>query len=165
MRYTEDKPFSTKFTPDYKIFALLYICYEYKFPLSFFLTLYEKYGEMSLFIFKAMSCIKSISLTDSKFTKIIEQSKLLYRQIHKGITTRHQIKRLSMFVKNGYKIQEQIPDEPVLDLALFTDEYKTFVTNYLQKNIVDMFADELELLFDTGDLYDEVKRLAIGETA
>ena len=157
MKYTEDKPFSTTFKVDYKIFTLLYICYKYKFPISYFLTMYELFGEMSLFTFKALACNKSISLTDNAFTKIVDQSKLLYRQIHSGITVRNKIRQLSALVKNGYKIQDEIPDKPEIDLSVFSSDYKDFVENYMLVNIADIFSEELKLCFNTQDLYEEIK--------
>ena len=81
------KPFSVTFKLDAKILAIIYICFKYKFPLSFLLSFYEMYGEQSLFILKAMACTKKISLSDNTFAKIIEESRLLYKQILSGIST------------------------------------------------------------------------------
>lgn len=156
MLYTEDKPFSAKFPVDYKIFSLIYICYKYKFPLSFFLTMYEMYGESTLFTFKALSCVKNISLTDNSFVKIIEQSKILYKQILSGISTNIKRDYLSKVVKHGGKIKEIIPDEPKINLSQFNEEYREFISNYFLKNIQNIFSDELELKFNTTDLYTEI---------
>lgn len=158
MLYTEDKPFSAKFKLDYKILALIYICYKYKFPLSFLLSFYEMYGEASLFTFKAMSCAKKISLTDAAFIKILDQSKILNNQIIAGIGIKRKIQQLSSIVKNGGKIKEEIPEEPSIDLTKFNDDYREFLEKYLLENLVDVFSETLELLFSTSDAYSEITR-------
>lgn len=150
------KPFSITFKLDAKILAIIYICYKYKFPLSFLLSFYEMYGEQSLFILKAMSCTKKISLSDNTFAKIIEESRLLYKQILTGISTNIKRDKLISQVKNGRIINEIIPNCPEVDVNAFSDEYKTFIEKYLIKNVKNLFSEEIELVLNTNDLYNEI---------
>lgn len=152
------KPFSITFKLDAKILTIIYICYKYKFPLSFLLSFYEMYGEQSLFILKAMSCTKKIPLSDSTFAKIIEESRLLYKQILAGISTNIKRSKLISQVKNGNLITEIIPDCPEIELKDFTDDYKQFISQYLIKNVKNLFKEEIELMLDTKDLYCELTK-------
>lgn len=153
-----NKPFIAKFKIDAKLLAILFICYKYKFPLSFMLSFYEMYGEQSLFILKAMSCAKKISLNDNTFIKIIEESKLLHKQIIKGISTNIKRNQLIQQVKSGRLITEMIPDCPEIQSNLFSEDYKEFIEKYLLKNIKDIFKEEVELMMSTTDLYAELTR-------
>lgn len=153
-----NKPFIAKFKIDAKLLAILFICYKYKFPLSFMLSFYEMYGEQSLFILKAMSCAKKISLNDNTFIKIIEESKLLHKQIIKGISTNIKRNQLIQQVKSGKLITEMIPDCPEIQSNLFSEDYKEFIEKYLLKNIKDIFKEEVELMMSTTDLYAELTR-------
>lgn len=148
-----NKEFSVKFQINAKMLALIYICYKYKFPLSYFLSFYEMFGEKALFMFKAMSCTKRISLNDNAFIKIIEESKLLYKQILTGISTNIKIDKLTRLVKAGNKIKDTIPEAPELNLSVFSDDYKQFIEDYLLKNVVNIFAETHELYMNTNDLY------------
>lgn len=150
------KPFTITFKLDAKILAIIYICYRHKFPLSFLLSFYEMYGEQSLFILKAMSCTGKIKLTDSTFIKIIEESKLLHKQILTGISTNIKRNKLINQVKSGRIITEMIPDCPIIPLKEFSEDYKQFISQYLQKNVKNIFSEQLELMVDTIDLYDEI---------
>lgn len=152
------KPFSVTFKLDAKILAIIYICFKYKFPLSFLLSFYEMYGEQSLFILKAMACTKKISLSDNTFAKIIEESRLLYKQILSGISTNIKRNQLISQVKNGRLITEMIPNCPEISLCEFTDDYKQFIKQYLIKNVKNLFQEEIELMMDTTDLYCELTR-------
>jgi hypothetical protein len=151
------KPFSITFKLDAKILAVIYICFKHKYPLSFLLSFYEMYGEQSLFILKAMSCAGKLKLTDNAFAKLIEESRLLYSQILKGISINIKRNKLISQVKNGKLITEIIPNCPEIDLNDFTDDYKQFITNYLEKNVKDLFKEEIELMLDTTDLYSEIR--------
>lgn len=153
-----NKPFIAKFKIDAKLLAILFICYKYKFPLSFMLSFYEMYGEQSLFILKAMSCVKKISLNDNTFIKILEESKLLHKQIIKGISTNIKRDQLIQQVKSGRLITEMIPDCPEIQSNLFSEDYKEFIEKYLLKNIKDIFKEEVELMMSTTDLYAELTR-------
>ena len=82
-----DKPFSMAFKLDAKMLTLVYICYEYKFPLSFMLSFYELYGDNSIFALKALTCCRKIKLTDSGLMKILDESRILYKQVVKVIST------------------------------------------------------------------------------
>ena len=152
------KPFSVTFKLDAKILAIIYICFKYKFPLSFLLSFYEMYGEQSLFILKAMACTKKISLSDNTFAKIIEESRLLYKQILSGISTNIKRTQLISQVKNGRLITEMIPNCPEISLCEFTDDYKQFIKQYLIKNVKNLFQEEIELMMNTTDLYCELTR-------
>lgn len=152
------KPFSVTFKLDAKILAIIYICFKYKFPLSFLLSFYEMYGEQSLFILKAMACTKKISLSDNTFAKIIEESRLLYKQILSGISTNIKRNQLISQVKNGRLITEMIPNCPEISLCEFTDDYKQFIKQYLIKNVKNLFQEEIELMMNTTDLYCELTR-------
>ena len=152
------KPFSVTFKLDAKILAIIYICFKYKFPLSFLLSFYEMYGEQSLFILKAMACTKKISLSDNTCAKIIEESRLLYKQILSGISTNIKRNQLISQVKNGRLITEMIPNCPEINLCEFTDDYKQFIKQYLIKNVKNLFQEEIELMMNTTDLYCELTR-------
>lgn len=152
-----NKPFSIKFNLDARILALLYICYTYKFPASYMLSFYEMFGAQSLFILKAFSCTKRTPLPDNVFIKIIEESRLLHKQILAGISTNLKRKQLEIKVKSGKKIKEDIPEPPVIDVTKFTmEEYKDFIEEYLLKNIPDIFTDRPTLYLDSNDLYSEI---------
>ena len=153
-----EKQYSVKFKLEAPILALIYICYKYKFPASMMLTFYEMFERQSLFILKALSCTKKINLNDNVFIKIIEQSKILHKQIIAGISTNIKRNKLETLVKAGRKITETIPDAPEIDLTKFDDsDYREFITNYLQKNISDLFTTTPELKLDANDLYCELK--------
>ena len=152
-----DKQFSVKFKLDPIILALIYICYKYKFPAAMMLSFYEEFGKKSLFILKAMTCAKKITLNDNQFIKIIEESKLLHKQLLSGITINMKRNKLENMVKNGMKIKEQIPDKPHVNLTVFSDDYSEFIENYLQYNLDNMFSEEPALKLNTTDLYSELK--------
>ena len=152
------KPFSVSFKLDAKILAIIYICYKYKFPLSFLLSFYEMYGEQSLFILKAMSCTKKIALSDNTFAKIIEESRLLYKQIIAGISINLKRNQLIAQIKNGRLLTEIIPNCPEIDTKQFTPDYSQFINKYLLKNVTNLFKEEIELMMDTNDLYCELTR-------
>ena len=152
-----DKQFSVKFKLDPIILALIYICYKYKFPAAMMLSFYEEFGKKSLFILKAMTCAKKITLNDNQFIKIIEESKLLHKQLLSGITINMKRNKLENMVKNGMKIKEQIPDKPHVNLTVFSDDYSEFIENYLQYNLDNMFSEEPSLKLNTTDLYSELK--------
>ena len=151
------KPFSVQFKLDARILALLYICYTYKFPASYMLSFYEMFGAQSLFILKAFSCTKRTPLPDNVFIKIIEESRLLHKQILTGISTNIKRKQLETQVKSGKKIDGEIPEIPVIDTSVFTmQEYKDFVEDYLLKNIPNVFTNNPTLYLDSEDLYSEI---------
>ncbi len=152
------KPFSVSFKLDAKILAIIYICYKYKFPLSFLLSFYEMYGEQSLFILKAMSCTKKIALSDNTFAKIIEESRLLYKQIIAGISINLKRNQLITQIKNGRLLTEIIPNCPEIDTKQFTPDFSQFINKYLLKNVNNLFKEEIELMMDTNDLYCELTR-------
>lgn len=152
------KQFSVKFKLEAPILALLYICYKYKFPAAYMLSFYEMYGKQSLFILKALSCTKKLNLNDNAFIKIIEQSKQLHKQIIAGISTKMKINRLQARVKAGAKIEEPIPEQPIIDSTTFSDpDYREFIDNYLLKNIHNIFSETIELQLDANDLYCELR--------
>lgn len=152
-----DKPFTITFTVDTKLLALLFICWKYKFPISYFLTFYEMYGAQSLFILKALACTKRITLNDNAFANIIEESKKLHQQILKGISTNIKINQLEAQLKLGKLIDEDIPEKPELNLEVFSEDYRTFITSYLSKNVADLFTQNYILEVNSRDLYDEIK--------
>lgn len=153
-----NKPFSIKFKLDAKILAIIFICFKYKFPLSFLLSFYEMYGEQSLFILKALACTKKLSLSDNQFTKIIEDSRELYKQIIAGISTNIKRDYLINQVKNGKLIKELIPNCPEISLEKFSDEYRIFICSYLKNNVKNLYNEEMELMLDSKDLYYELVR-------
>ena len=152
-----DKQFSVKFKLDPIILALIYICYKYKFPAAMMLSFYEEFGKKSLFILKAMTCAKKITLNDNQFIKIIEESRVLYKQLLTGISINMKRKQLENMVKNGKQIKEQIPERPHVNLTVFSDEYSEFIEDYLQYNLDNMFSEEPSLKLNTTDLYSELK--------
>ena len=82
----------------------------------------------------------------------------LHKQIIAGISTNIKRNKLETLVKAGRKITETIPDAPEIDLTKFDDsDYREFITNYLQKNISDLFTTTPELKLDANDLYCELK--------
>lgn len=151
------KPFSIQFKLDARILALLYICYTYKFPASYMLSFYEMFGAQSLFILKAFSCTKRTPLPDNVFIKIIDESRLLHKQILSGISTNLERNRLEAQVKAGNRIDKEIPEFPQINTNVFTmPEYKEFVEQYLLKNTPNIFTDTPTLYLDSYDLYSEI---------
>lgn len=151
------KPFATRFKLDSKILALIYICYKYNFPLCFMLSFYEMYGEYSLFALKAMACTKKLTLNDNNFTKIIEESRDLYKQILSGVSTIIEIDKINK--DNKYRTDDnkvELPQYPSIDTSKFSNEYKDFVENYLLNNIKDIYSPMVELKMSTKDLYEEL---------
>lgn len=146
------KLYSAKFRLNSKILALMYICWYYNYPTTVLLTFYETYKDMSLFALKALSTCKKIKLTDNTFVKILQESATLYGQIIKGATSK--IKRNQLLVYN--QKNEEIPAEPSLDLNVFSDDYKRFITEYLMENIDDLFVPEVKLNISSEDLYSEM---------
>ena len=146
------KPFSMEFKLDDKMLTLIYICYEYKFPLSFMLSFYELYGDNSIFALKALTCSRKIKLTDSSLIKILEESRTLYNQIIKGISTIIKINKL----KRDNKKNEPIPDYPEIDLSPFSEDYKNFLNYYLLENINNIFSPMVKLRMSSDDVYKEL---------
>lgn len=134
------KIFSTQFKLDAKMIAIIYLCYEYKFPLAFMLSFYEMYGDNSLFALKALSCAKKISLSDNTLIKIIDESRLLYDQI----------------VFNRNKLTEHSDFEPTIDYNKFTLSFGRFIQNYLEQNIENLYEPIVKLRLDSRDLYEEL---------
>lgn len=147
-----EKPFSTRFKIDAKILTLIYICYEYKFPLCFMLSFYELYGDNSIFALKALTCSRKIKLTDSGLMKILDESRLLYKQIVEGMSTIIKINKLKAYNKDN----EEIPELPKINFEVFSNEYKNFLQNYLLENINDIFAPVVKLKMSSDDLYREL---------
>lgn len=152
-----NKPFEVEFNVDAKILSIIYICWKYKYPLSYFLSFYEMFGAQTLFILKALSCTKRLMLNDGAFTNIIEQSRKLHNQIIKGISTNLKIKTLELKIKSGKLIEEDIPEHPTLNLSEFDEEYSQFIREYLVKNVVNIFSETFTLKLNTRDLYQALK--------
>lgn len=152
MDNTTTKPFSAKFKLDDKMLAVIYICYEYKFPLSFMLSFYELYGDTSMFALKALTCSRKIKLTDSGLIRILEESRTLYKQIIKGTSTIMKINNL----KYNNKKNEEIPEYPEIDLAPFSEDYRNFIKYYLLENIDDIFSPMVKLRMSSDDIYKEL---------
>lgn len=135
-----DKPFSARFKMNSKILAIIFICYKHKLPLAFMLSFYEMYGDNSFFAFKAMACIKRIPLNDNTFTKILQESRLLYKEILRGVS-------------------ELIDDKnckPQINLDLFSPEYAKFINEYLLHNISNIYSTYVELKMNCQDIYEEL---------
>ena len=147
------KPFEVQFSIDARILAVLYMCWKFKFPASYFLSFYESYGAQTLLIFKALACNKKIALNDNAFANIIEDSKKLHKQILKGISTKFKIKQLESMVKAGKYVDEDIPEHPEIDLGEFTEDYREFISSYLLKNVKDIFSEILTLRLGTKEIY------------
>lgn len=147
------KPYEIEFKIDAKVLAILYVCWKFKLPISYFLTFYEKFGEWTLFIFKAMICAKKLALNDNALSNIIEESKKLQLQIIKGISTLIKIKQLETLTKAGKFIDEDIPERPEIDTMEFSDEYAEFIEKYLLKNIKNIFSKNVVLKLGTKELY------------
>lgn len=147
------KPYEIEFKIDAKVLAIIYVCWKFKFPLSYFLSFYEMFGVQTLFILKAMACTKRITLNDNALANIIEESKKLHLQIIKGISTNIKIRQLEALVRGGNLIDEDIPEKPTIDLNEFSDDYRVFVEKYLLKNIKNIFAENVVLKLGTKELY------------
>ena len=132
------KIFSAKFKLNSKILAIIYICYKYKFPLSFMLSFYELYEDNALFIFKALNCSKKIKMNDNAFINALNESRLLYKQILKGVSDIEQ------------------NETPTINLKEFSNDYKLFIEEYLLKNIDNIYSSTVKFQFSTNDLYKEV---------
>lgn len=152
-----NKPFCVSFKIDAKLLALLYICWKYKFPISYFLSFYEMFGAESLFILKALACTKRITLNDNAFANLIEESRKFHKQILTGISTNLKIKQLEAQVKGGKLIDEDIPEKPEINLEEFSEEYQDFIKNYLMKNVDNIFSEQCNLKINTRDLYQNIK--------
>ena len=152
-----NKPFSVEFKIDAKILAIIYVCWKYKFPLSYFLSFYEMFGAHTLFILKALACNKRITLNDNAFANLIEESRKLHKQIITGISTNLKIKQLEAQVKMGKLIDEDIPEEPELELNGFSEDYRKFIELYLLKNIKNIFSETFVLGLNTKDLYQQIR--------
>lgn len=152
------KPFCTKFKLNSKLLAVIYICYQYKFPLCFMLSFYEMYGDNSLFALKALSCSKKISLNDVTFAKIIEESRALYKQILTGESALIEIEKSQKLNRNNDEVDiDSLPVLPVIDTSGFSEDYRNFVNSYLLKNINNIYSPEVELMMSTEDLYQELR--------
>jgi len=147
------KPYEIEFKIDAKVLAIMFVCWKFKYPLSYFLSFYEMFGVKTLFILKALSCTKRITLTDNALANIIEESKKLHLQIIKGISTNLKINQLEALVRNGNLIDEDIPERPTIDLNEFSDDYRTFVDKYLLTNIKNIFSENVVLRLSTKELY------------
>ena len=147
-----NKPFTLKFELNSKLIALLYICYKYKFPLSFMLSFYELYGDKSLFVIKAMACTSKLNMSDAIFINIIQESRSLYKEILSGVSTLLKINQL----KKDKADETTIPDEPNIDTTKFSSSFKDFIENYLMKNIKNIYAETVSLKCNTRDLYEEI---------
>jgi len=152
-----NKPFEIAFKIDAKILAIIYVCWKQKYPISYFLTFYEMYGYHTLFILKALNCNKRIPLNDNALTNLIEESKILHKQILTGISTNMKIDKLENYVRNGMLIDEDIPERPQIDTSVFSEEYKEFVENYLLPNVKNIFSEVVTLRLSSRDLYQAVK--------
>lgn len=138
--------FKTRFKLNSKLIAIIFICYKYKYPLAYFLTLYEMYKEASLFAFKAFSCNKKIELSNKTFIQILEESRDLYHQILAG---------QSMIIKMKNEKSDTIV-EPKIDVTQFSPEFRFFIENYLLKNMSNIFDEEVELTMTSDELYSEI---------
>ena len=150
------KPFEVEFKIDSNVLAILFICWKFKFPAADFLTFYQMYGVNSLFIFKALSCNKRITLNDNAFTNILEECKKLHKQILAGISLNIKIKQLEVKVKSGGLIDEDIPEHPILKLEEFSEDFQLFI-KYLVKNVNNIFSETFTLKLSTRDLYQQIK--------
>lgn len=151
----DKKDYSTRFRLNSKLIAMIYMCYQYKFPLSFLLAFYEMYGDNSLFALKAFACAKKISLNDNTFVKIIEESRILYRQILAGESRILEINSILTHNKNTGDNLE-LPEYPTINSAGFSDSFRNFIDEYLLVNIDDIFAPIVTLKFRVQDLYSEL---------
>lgn len=122
---TEDKTFIAYFELNSHILAIMYLCYRFKFPLSFMITFYENYKDGAFFVFKALACKKQIALNDLTFAKIIEESRALYKQI---------------LVKD-------------IKAECFSEKYREFIEDYLLKLIPNIYDETVMLKMDASTLY------------
>ena len=154
-----NKVFSTEFVLSAKIIAVIYICYEYKYPLSIMMSFYEMFGDQSMFALKALSCCKKTKLTDNTLTKALEESRCLFNQIVKGQTIINKINQLKF---NNPK-NEPIPEYPKLDTNCFSNNFKDFIENYFLVNIPNIYSPVVELKMSSDDLYKELELTGINE--
>ena len=124
---TETDTMATYFELNTPLIAIMYMCYEYKMPVALMIAFYESYTEMALYLFKAMACMKYVTLTDAKFKQIVEESRKLYWQI----------------VDHRVKVEE------------FSPEFQQFINTYLMVNIEDIYAERIKLNITTKQLYGE----------
>lgn len=150
-----DKQYSFKFELNSKLLSILYLCYKYNFPLSYMLSLYESFNDKSLFVFKALACKKKVALNDNTFVKILQQSRQLYKQILKGVSTLIEIDKIKR--ENVFRQEKlPIPQFPSIDYSEFNDDYSKFIRNYLLVNIKDIYAQEVELMLTSRELHQGV---------
>lgn len=156
-----DKIFVTEFELDAKKLALIYICYQYKFPLCFMLSFYEMWSDSSLFALKALTCTKKSKLTDTSLMKALDESSSLYKQILKGTNTIRRIKETKDKInkinqKSSAEPLPEIPEYPKLTLHNFSPSFKKFVTDYLLVNVEDIYSPVIKLRFSSDDVYKEM---------
>lgn len=132
------KIFATEFKLNSKILSIIYLCYKYEFPISIMLSFYEMYEDNALFVFKTLSCAKKSKINDNILINVLNESRILLKQIQQGITS---------LEKN---------EEPKLNLADFSNEYRIFIQDYLLKNIENIYEPIIKFKFNTSDLYKEV---------
>lgn len=151
-----EKAYKVRFELSSKLLAIMFICYRYNFPISFMLTFYENYKDFSLFVFKALSCNKKIPLNDSAFHKVLEESKLLYKQILRGASSRIERNQIINYNKCA-SFKKPVPNLQHINPNDFSDKYKEFIEQYLLVNIKDIYAEEVELKLSAIDLYEGIE--------
>ena len=127
-KLTEEKPLEITFELNPFLLTMLYVCQTYNLSMDLILSLYEKYEKDCLFIFKIMICKKNINLSDKQLLKVLNDCKILYRQI----------------------LRRSIV---VYDYDL---NFQNFI-KWLTINVKDLFEEEVTLKLSYQDLYDGVK--------
>ncbi len=140
-----NKIYATEFKLSAKMLAIINMCYIYKFPASIMLTFYELYGDNTFFALKALTCARKLDLTDTTLVKIIDESNLLYKQIQE------QIRRIDLAKSKNESYT------PELNLNKFSNNYRSFIEDYLLENIENLYTPMVKLKLSSDDLYRELE--------
>ena len=141
--------FKAKFEICPCIIASIFFCYKFNYPLAIAIAFYEEFGEQALFAYRAITSIKTVSLNSQLFTRIFNESKLLYQEILRGSAKIIELEQQGVVDKNS-------PDYPKIDLELFSQDFKEFIKLYLLKHIDNIYAEEVELSMTTEQMYEHL---------
>jgi hypothetical protein len=131
------------------IIASIFFCYKFKYPIAVAISFYETFGEQALFAYRAVTSLKTVTLNSQLFSRVLNESKLLYQEVLKGVA------KIIELEKNG-KVDKSSPDYPKIDLELFSQDFKDFIKLYLLKNIDNIYAEKVELSVTTEQMYEHL---------
>lgn len=131
------------------IIASIFFCYKFNYPLGIAIAFYEEFGKQALFAYRAVTSIKQVSMNSQLFTRILNESKLLYQEILKGSA------KIIELEKQGI-VDKESPEYPKINLELFSQDFSDFIKLYLLRYIDNIFAEEVELSISTEQMYEHL---------